>query len=58
MSIKFSLSILLSDAENSLLLKGLNLSIPPKVLIMLIAVPILNFFTEVFVTSRFFLQKI
>ena len=48
----------LSEAENPLLWKGLNLEFRQRNLIMLIPLSILNYFIEIFVTFRFFLQKI
>ena len=51
-------SYFLSEVEKSLLLEGSNFSILPKNLIMLITKSNLNYFTEIFVTFRFFLEKI
>ena len=49
-------SYVLSEAEKSVLLKGLVFRL--KNLIMLITLSIFNYFTEKFVTFRFFLEKI
>ena len=48
----------LSEVDKSLLQNGLNLAFHLKNLIMLITLLVLNYFTEIFATFRFFLQKI
>ena len=51
-------SYFLSEVEKSLLLEGSNFSILPKNLIMLITKSNLNYFTEMFITFRFSLEKL